>query len=434
MHQVAINLNETLRRDGPFVFGMLSELGRELYYPNGILTQTAEAGQKATRYNATIGIAKENGQAMHLGSVMYHFAGVSPDELFPYAPSPGLPELRNKWKDLLFLKNPSLKEKAFSLPVVTSGITHGLSMVADMFVERGDLVLVPEMHWGDYNMIFGVRRGATVVRYPFFAADAQSLDTDAFRRTVLEHSGAKKIIVVLNFPNNATGYSPTRAEAGAISEALVEAAETDCDVLAVCDDAYFGLFHEADVLKESVFAYLADRHEDVLAIKLDGATVEDYAWGFRTGFITFSIGDATPDTYDALERKAAGLIRGTISNCPHHSDSILLRAMSDGSYERERQDKLSIMKARAAKVKEVLSQDRFATVWKPYPFNSGCFMCLRLNGIDAEAYRQRLLDEFGIGVIAAGEFDIGVAFSCIEENEIAPLFDAMFQCARAMKF
>ena len=64
-----------------------------------------------------------------------------------------------KWKDLLIDKNPSLEANYASVPIVTSGITHGLSIVADMFVERGDLVLLPEMYWGNYNMIFGV--GAT---------------------------------------------------------------------------------------------------------------------------------------------------------------------------------------------------------------------------------------------------------------------------------
>ena len=47
---------------------MLSALGRRLYYPKGILTQSAEARQKAHRSNATIGIATEGGEPMHLPS------------------------------------------------------------------------------------------------------------------------------------------------------------------------------------------------------------------------------------------------------------------------------------------------------------------------------------------------------------------------------
>jgi aspartate/methionine/tyrosine aminotransferase len=444
-HKLAIELNETLRREAPYVLGMLSELGRDLYFPKGILTQTAEAKQKANRCNATIGIAKESGQAMHLGSVMRQFANVTPDEVFPYAPSPGRPDLRAKWKELLAEKNPSLKDKKISLPVVTSGITHGLSIVADMFVERGDLMLVPEMYWGNYNMIFDVRRGATMTPYPFLAQDGKGLDTEGFRQTILKHAkegsgestgdqvAGRKLVVLLNFPHNPTGYSASEAEAKAICETLEEAANGDCDIVVVCDDAYFGLFYEPQVLKESIFARLAGRRETILCIKLDGATKEDYVWGLRVGFITFGLQTPGPGTYEALEKKAAGLIRGTISNCPHHSQSIVLKAMSDDTYAREREEKFNLMKGRAAKVKEVLADEKFDAAWEPYPFNSGYFMCLKMKDLDAEAFRIRLLDQYGIGVIAAGASDVRVAFSCLEEDEIAPLFEAMFQCSQEMK-
>ena len=48
----------------------------------------------------------------------------------------------------------------------------------------------------------------------------------------------------------------------------------------------FGLVYENGIFKESLFSKLADLHENVLAVKVDGATKEDYAWGFRVGFIT----------------------------------------------------------------------------------------------------------------------------------------------------
>ena len=66
-------------------------------------------------------------------------------------------------------------------------------------------------------------------------------------------------------------------------------AEAGCNVVAIADDAYFGLFYE-DSLKESLFGKLANLHPRILAIKLDGATKEEFVWGFRTGFITFADG------------------------------------------------------------------------------------------------------------------------------------------------
>jgi len=431
---LAVELNEIIQRESPQVFEMLSALGRELYFPKGILTQTAEAKQKAKQHNATIGIAKENGQAMYLDSVMRYFVDLKPDELLPYAPSPGRPDLRAKWKEMIVEKNPSLASKQVGLPVVTSGITHGLSVVADMFVDPGDVVMLPDMYWGNYNLIFAVRRGATVDNYPLFSPDGSGFDTEGFRRAVLSRAPDGKMIVVLNFPNNPTGYSVAEAEAEAIRNALEEAAaEHGCRIVVVCDDAYFGLFYEPQVLKESVFVRLADLHESILAIKLDGATKEDYVWGFRTGFLTFGSKIGTADSYLALEKKAGGLIRGTISNCAQISQSILLKAMSSEDYPRQRQEKFDLMSGRAVKVKEVLSQPRFASAWTPYPFNSGYFMCVKLNGLEAEAYRVHLLENYGVGVIASGKSDIRVAFSCIEEDQIESLFDTMLECAEEMK-
>ena len=47
-----------------------------------------------------------------------------PDELYPYAPSPGRPDLRQLWAKRQKLLNPLLKEASLSLPIVTSALTH----------------------------------------------------------------------------------------------------------------------------------------------------------------------------------------------------------------------------------------------------------------------------------------------------------------------
>jgi aspartate/methionine/tyrosine aminotransferase len=132
--------------------------------------------------------------------------------------------------------------------VVTSGITHGLSTVADMFVDAGDLVLLPDQLWGNYLLVFGVKRGAHVKRYPLLDLEG-GFDIEGFRRTLVENAGRGKMLVLFNFPNNPTGYSITPAEADAIRDTLVVVAEGGCDVVAVCDDAYFGLFYDQEVMK-----------------------------------------------------------------------------------------------------------------------------------------------------------------------------------------
>jgi len=431
MNPLAAELNQTIEQHAPAVMRMLSDLGKELYFPKGILTQTAEANQKATRYNATIGEARELQHSMGLPAIMRHFTDLGPDAVLPYAPSAGRADLRAAWREEIKEKNPSLGDAPLSLPVVTSGITHGLSTVADMFVDPGDLLLLPDQLWGNYLMIFSVKRGAQVTRYPLLSFD-QGFDVAGFRRVLGETADRGKLLVLFNFPNNPTGYSITPAEADAIRDALVEVAEAGCDVVAVCDDAYFGLFYDEESMKESLFTRLAAAHSRILAIKLDGASKEDFAWGLRVAFITYGIAEGA-GAYEALEKKTGGCIRGTISNTPNVSQQLVLKAKADPGYQAQKEEKFAILQRRAVKVREVLAEPRFAAAWEPYPFNSGYFMCLRLNDLNAEAYRVHLLNEYGVGVISTSDTDIRIAFSCVDEADIADLFDVMLTCALEMK-
>lgn len=431
MNPLATELNEIIQENAPAVMKVLSRLGRELYFPRGILTQSAEAKQKATRYNATIGEARDSQHSMGLRSIMCHFSDLSPDQVLPYAPSAGRADLRTAWQEEVREKNPSLGDTPISLPVVTSGITHGLSTVADMFVDEGDLVLLPDKLWGNYTLIFGVKRGARLGTYPLLGPDG-GFDMVGFRRTLRENAGAGKLIVLFNFPNNPTGYSISSAEADGIRDALVEVAEGGCGVVAVCDDAYFGLFYDEHVMKESLFTRLAAAHPGILAIKLDGASKEDFAWGLRVAFITYGIAGGA-EAYEALEKKTGGCIRGTVSNSPNVSQALVMKAMADPEYRSQKAENFAILERRAARVKEALTEPRFAAVWTPYPFNSGYFLCLRLNDLDAEAYRVRLLNDHGVGVISTSSTDIRVALSSVDEADIVDMLDVMLTCALEMK-
>jgi aspartate/methionine/tyrosine aminotransferase len=430
MHPLAAELNQILEKHAPAVLRMLSEIGKDLYFPKGILTQTAEAKQKATRYDATIGEARESRHAMGLSAITRHFPELSPDRVLPYAPSSGRADLRNAWREEIREKNPTLGGAPISLPVVTSGITHGLSTVADLFLDSGDLVLLPDQLWGNYLLIFAVRRGARTARYPLLDL-ASGFDIEGFKRVVMENATLGKLFVLFNFPNNPTGYSVTPAEADAIRDILIEAAKGGCDVVAVCDDAYFGLFYDDDVMRESLFTRLAQAHPRILAVKLDGASKEDYAWGLRVAFLTYGVSGGE-GAYDALERKSGGCIRGTISNASNLSQELVLRAMTDPGYKEQKAEKFAVLERRAARVKELLAEPRFAAAWKPYPFNSGYFLCLRLNGLDAEDYRVRLLDRYGVGVISTSETDIRVAISCVDEADLGDLLEVMLTCALEM--
>ena len=429
MNPIAESLNRELQVAAEPIFDMLSDVGKKLFFPKGILTQGAEAKEKAYHMNATVGIATDALGIMHLPSVMECIGALAPEKSITYAPSFGLPELRQIWHQSLMQKNPSLDGKTISLPVVSSGITHGISVFADLWLDPEDAVILPDPMWGNYSMIFSVRKGAGIRTYPLFSGDMR-YNIEAFEAAVKEEAATRsKIVVLLNFPHNPSGYTLSREEAKRTAEILIEAAASGTNVVAALDDSYFGLFYEEETLKESMFALLTGSHPRLLAVKLDGATKENFVWGLRVGFITYGCtvdGDSAA-VCDILEKKTAGCVRGSISNASHLSQSIVLASMKNMAFASEKAEKFEVMRRRARRVRQVLADPRYQSAWEVYPFNSGYFMCLRPRGVDAEQLRIHLLEKYGIGVIAIGNRDLRVAFSCLEEDQIPELFETVYK-------
>jgi aspartate/methionine/tyrosine aminotransferase len=435
MNPLAEQLNQTIKAAAPHVYDMLSDVGKKLFFPRGILSQSAEAKEKAHAINATIGIATTAGGIMCFDSIMASIHGIAPEGSLTYAPSFGILDLREAWQAEMAAKNPSLAGKTVSLPVVTCGITHGIATFADVWINPGDVIILPEMMWGNYSMIFAVRKSARIRHYELFDAKG-GFNLTAFGQAVRQEAADnRKITVMLNFPQNPSGYSVSKREADAIVDILADTAAAGTDVLAVADDAYFGLFYDPDTLQESLFARLCGSHPGILAVKLDGATKEHCAWGLRVGFITYggSFKDEARPLLEALERKTAGCIRGTLSNASHLSQTILLKSMRDDNAAAEKRRVFEILKARARRVKAVATDPAYATAWDVYPFNSGYFMCIRLKTVDAEALRIHLLNRYGVGLIALGEKNLRIAFSCTEEEDVQTLFDTIFQGVRDLE-
>jgi aspartate/methionine/tyrosine aminotransferase len=235
---------------------------------------------------------------------------------------------------------------------------------------------------------------------------------------------------LLNFPNNPTGYTPTNEEATEIVDAIRQSAESGKKILAIIDDAYFGLVYKDNIYKESIFSKLASIHENVLTVKIDGATKEDYVWGFRVGFITYSIKNGGSATYKALEDKTAGAIRGNISNACHLSQSLILKSLEDPDYKKEKQKKYELLKSRFLEVEKVLaSNENYKEEFSALPYNSGYFMCIKLKNKEAEDVRQILLEKYDTGIIAIGKV-IRIAFSSLNKAVIKELFENIYNACR----
>ena len=412
MNKLAIGLNKALGSAAEF----LSKAGKRMYFPyGGILGQSGEA--KGCEINATIGMAfEEDGSPL----VMKCFGdNLKLDKkAFLYAGSFGLPKLREQWKEMEFKKNPSLKGVKFSNPVVTNALTHGIRIVAELFADTADELVCPDLFWDNYELIFQDAVGCKVRHFNTFKKGA--FDADAMKKALLA-PGQKKILI-LNFPNNPTGYTATIEDAKKIVAAVKAAAKAGKKIVIVCDDAYFGLVYEKGIHGESLFAEFATLDKNVLAVKLDGTTKEDYVWGLRVGFISFAFKGATDEQLKALEAKAAGNVRSCISNSSSIGQHLAIAAFADKGYAKQKKEKYAVLKARYLEIRKILkAHPEYAKNFEAMPFNSGYFMCVKPIGVDAEKVRKQLIAKYSTGTIVLSGL-IRLAFSTIPKAKLAKLF------------
>lgn len=426
----AEELNAILRGSSPILTEFLSRRALAMYFPyKGILGQSGQA--KGLKYNATIGIACEDDLSpMRLNS-LDELHNLGPKEAYPYAPSFGDPELRKVWKTMISNKNPGLTGKNFGTPVVSQALTHGITLSAMMFLDPGDEVLVPDPYWDNYNLLFEESLGAKVATFPCFSGESFNLKG---LEAALETREGRKVNLLLNFPNNPTGYTPTSEEMSEIVAILKKSAEAGTKLVVMIDDAYFGLVYENGVATESIFSELVDLHTNIMAVKIDGATKEDYVWGFRVGFITFGHPEATEEAYKALNDKLGGFIRGTISNCSMLSQSMLLKAYTDDNYASQKAEKYQTLKGRYDTLKaELESHPEYSESFSPLPYNSGYFMCIQpTEGVDAEEVRKLLIEKYETGLIALSGL-LRIAFSSAPANSIPAILSNVHQAIQEVK-
>ena len=412
MNKLALQLNKTLGTAAEF----LSPVGRRMYFPyGGILGQGAEA--RSCELNATVGMAFEEDGSPLVMDCFRKAVGLD-KRAFLYVGSFGLPKLREAWRAMEFAKNPSLKGKTFSNPVVTNALTHGIRICAELFAGPRDTLVCPDLFWDNYELIFKEAVGCRIERFNTFRKGA--FDADSMKKALLA-PGDKKILI-LNFPNNPTGYTATLADAKKIVSAVRSAAAKGKKIVVLCDDAYFGLVYEKGIHGESLFAEFSDLHRNVLAVKLDGTTKEDYVWGLRVGFVTFAFKGATTDQLKALEAKAAGDVRSGISNVTSIGQHLALRAFEDPGYAAQKREKFAVLKKRYNQIRAILkAHPEYAKRFEVMPFNSGYFMCVKPIDVDAEKVRRHLVAKYSVGTIVLSGL-IRIAFSTVPTAKLDKLF------------
>lgn len=407
-----------------------SKLGENIILPQDVLIQSKETSVVPNAVNATIGIATDNKKALSLPSINEVIKELSTTDYLPYSPTPGLLKIREVWKEKIFKENSIINPEYLSLPMVTTGITQGIDIVANLFSEKDDALLLPNLFWQNYAQIFTIKLGNNIYKYNQFDNE-NNFNLSDFKHT-LYNIKENKISIILNFPNNPTGYTPSTEELTQLVSIIdVFAKENpNKNLIIISDDAYFGLFFEENHKTPTLSAtYKLADNNNCLIVKLDGITKEYYGWGLRVGFITYYTSD------DKLRKivleKTQGYLRSTTSSPSNLSQQIALRLLESSQAKQEKTYNDSIIEERYHILKEAIAKYNLDNDVTILPFNSGYFFTIKMpEHIDAHKFRLKFLNDYKYGVYSMDDSHIRIAFSCLDKELIPDLIKNFKLCIK----
>ena len=411
-------LNATLARELPAAWRCLSPLGRAAVFPQGIPFQAAQA--KSARINATIGqLTDGRGAPMPLAPLAAGIPGTTPRDVFLYAPVDGPASLRAAWlaRERRLAGQPAAN---VSLPIVTHGLTHGLSLLADLFVDPSTDVILPSPSWENYRLVFQLHARGRVVQFPFYRADGR-FNVEALANTL--RRVRSKALIVLNFPGNPTGYHPSPEEAADIVDVITA---HPGPLVVATDDAYQGWVYEPNRHPRSLFWDLAERADldRLLPVKVDGATKELVFFASRVGFLAHVTAGTAAE--DALRSKMKFLIRGSVGSASGPALAMVEQALRSPDLDASFEERRTTLGQRFQTLKQALA-NLPPDVARVNPFHGAFFALLTLPANRrAEAVRQQLLHEHSVGTVAFPEVNaLRLAYCSIHNDDLPALGETL---------
>lgn len=435
------------------LYNAFSELGKRIFLPDGIFYWSGRA-KKEAEIIGTIGSAfgfekdfidggSNEWVPCYLKDIK-NYTNINIKQIVPYASIGGLSDTREVWKKWIIKKSlykeevekKKIKrlEKYITVPIITSGVTNGIYLCCAIFLKPGEYIISSNKRWGNYDNVIVKHIGAKIKSFDFF--EDNKINLQGLKDAILEVSKVQeKIVIILNFPNNPTGYTPTFKEGKEIIDLLREIySSLKKTIIVIVDDAYESYVYNEDNINISMFYDLHQLDENIIPIKLDGITKELLMYGGRIGFATIGIKPnwvANDDELEILkkeiENKLEGMNRSTVSNCNHFYQAITQKMFKENGMDQviaERDKVKNLLKTRYEKINSELAQINNPDITVD-PNSGGFFLFINLNPrkIRATEFADHLLKKYKVGVIPIEKINdningIRIAYCSIDIQQI----------------
>jgi aspartate/methionine/tyrosine aminotransferase len=388
--------------------------------------------------NATIGTATEDdGKLMVLPTLYSEFRQLTGDKLLAYANMRGQYEFVQAWKrDTLESYPTELRQKTeelSTLPVTAcGGLTGGLMMTGQIFFDLDDKLLAPNSRWGNVDNVFFKNQQLKEIPYKLVDQEGNLSLSDLNDNLHSLQKTEQKIGVYLNFPNNPSGISPTLEQIKELQETLEN---ISIPTIILLDDAYENYCYEDNVVKHSIFPYLVGLNDNVLPIKIDGASKRYCAYGARLGTVTVGFGsEKNEDEKAQIRELVVKSARTNTSSAPRGIQEALTNVLIDEQknkqIKKEKIRNLELLSERYKLIKK-LGEETTSNLLNPVKFNSGFFSYYLIKSQQTATEISSKLLEQGLGTVpfvnaSNGLNGIRVAFCSISEENIPRAFEILY--------
>ena len=298
-----------------------------------------------------------------------------------YAPSAGIPELREAIAEKLFKENGV--EYRPSEIVVSTGAKMVLFLIFMTILNEGDEVLLPSPYWVTYPEQIKLL-GGVPVEVPTREEDGFVPSAEAIKERITPRTKA----VVINSPNNPTGAVYPPQELRKIAQVCVEN-----NVFLITDECYEAFVYEEEFASPASFS--PEVREITFTVNAFSKTYSMTGW--RVGYV------ACPERYAKV---IASLNSQTVSNVTTFAQFGALEALRNSQAKLYVERMKEEFKKRRDTAHRLLSSIPHVSVFKPrgsfYIFPNFSYYSRRLGG-DIELARM-LLEKAKVACVPGSPF------------------------------
>jgi aminotransferase len=159
--------------------------------------------------------------------------------------------------------------------LITTGVSEGSDLAFRAIVDPGDKVLVPEPYYVSYGPMTSLCGGV-----PVFIRTDPALGFKITPKEIIKSCDRRTRAIILNYPNNPTGASYSRAELKKISQAIIKK-----DLVLISDEIYCDLTYDSSHTSMAALPGMRER-----TVYLNGFSKAFAMTGWRIGYACGPVG------------------------------------------------------------------------------------------------------------------------------------------------